>query len=74
MRYMAPPIGLEPITYRLTAGCSAIELQGNKSRGDYTREGSLDARDVSHYDEAQLHLGAVAPQYFIDVLRFFRHG
>lgn len=26
---MAPPPGLEPGTYRLTAGCSTIELQGN---------------------------------------------
>jgi hypothetical protein len=26
---MAPPIGLEPMTYRLTAGCSTTELQGN---------------------------------------------
>ena len=26
---MAPPTGLEPVTYRLTAGCSTTELQGN---------------------------------------------
>ncbi len=25
---MAPPVGLEPTTLRLTAECSAIELQG----------------------------------------------
>ncbi len=27
---MAPQVGLEPTTYRLTAGCSAIELLRNK--------------------------------------------
>ena len=26
---MAPPVGLEPTTLRLTAECSTIELQGN---------------------------------------------
>lgn len=30
---MAPPDGFEPTTYRLTAGCSAIELQGNVNCG-----------------------------------------
>lgn len=25
---MAPPVGLEPTTLKLTASCSAIELQG----------------------------------------------
>ena len=28
---MAPRVGLEPTTYRLTAGRSTIELSGNKS-------------------------------------------
>ncbi len=26
---MAPRIGFEPMTYRLTAGCSTAELSGN---------------------------------------------
>ncbi len=33
---MAPRVGLEPTTYRLTAGRSTIELSGNKSLYDYT--------------------------------------
>ncbi|CCQ95456.1 hypothetical protein CULT_2640002 [[Clostridium] ultunense Esp] len=28
-RSMAPQTGLEPVTYRLTAGCSTIELLRN---------------------------------------------
>ncbi len=28
---MAPQVGLEPTTYRLTAGCSAIELLRNSN-------------------------------------------
>ena len=28
---MAPRIGFEPMTYRLTAGCSTAELSGNMS-------------------------------------------
>ena len=27
---MAPRIGFEPMTYRLTAGCSTAELSGNR--------------------------------------------
>lgn len=27
---MAPPRGFEPRTFKLTAYCSAVELQGNK--------------------------------------------
>ena len=30
-RVVAPAIGLEPITVRLTVGCSAIELRGNRA-------------------------------------------
>ena len=26
---MAPPVGFEPTTYRLTAECSTVELRGN---------------------------------------------
>ena len=29
--FMAPRIGFEPMTYRLTAGCSTAELSGNIS-------------------------------------------
>ena len=29
--YLAPRVGLEPTTYRLTAGCSTIELPRNKN-------------------------------------------
>ena len=29
MIYLAPPVGVEPTTQRLTAACSATELQGN---------------------------------------------
>ena len=32
---MAPPVGLEPTTLRLTAACSAIELQGNQCLIEY---------------------------------------
>ena len=32
---MAPRVGLEPTTYRLTAGRSTIELSGNKSFLNY---------------------------------------
>ena len=32
IKIMAPRVGLEPTTYRLTAGCSAIELHRNISR------------------------------------------
>ena len=38
---MAPQVGLEPTTYRLTAGCSTIELLRNESRSDIL------SRDVS---------------------------
>ncbi len=30
---MAPPVGFEPTTQRLTAACSATELQGNAQIG-----------------------------------------
>ena len=36
---MAPQVGLEPTTLRLTAECSAIELLRNKPRND-VRDGS----------------------------------
>ena len=32
-REMAPRVGLEPTTLRLTAGCSTIELSGSDDRG-----------------------------------------
>ena len=32
--YMAPRVGLEPTTYRLTAGCSTIELPRNNSQAN----------------------------------------
>ena len=31
-QYMAPRVGFEPTTYRLTAGCSTAELSGNMKR------------------------------------------
>ncbi len=39
---LAPQVGLEPTTYRLTAGCSAIELLRNKidSGSDLLSRGS----------------------------------
>ena len=36
---MAPQTGLEPVTYRLTAGCSTIELLRNISRNDLLSQG-----------------------------------
>jgi hypothetical protein len=36
--YIAPQVGLEPTTLRLTAACSAIELLRN-SMGDYNKNG-----------------------------------
>ena len=30
-KYMAPRVGLEPTAYRLTAGCSTIELPWNNN-------------------------------------------
>ena len=33
-QYMAPRVGLEPTAYRLTAGCSTIELPWNIIGGD----------------------------------------
>ena len=33
---MAPPVGFEPTTQRLTAACSATELQGNTVKKLYS--------------------------------------
>jgi hypothetical protein len=43
---MAPPDGLEPTTYRLTAGCSAIELQGNKAMRLYPKDPITDKQKI----------------------------
>ena len=35
-QYMAPRVGLEPTAYRLTAGCSTIELPWNNVATSYS--------------------------------------
>ena len=41
--FLAPPVGFEPTTLRLTAGCSTAELQRNMKCG-----GDLSSRAVAH--------------------------
>jgi hypothetical protein len=42
---MAPQVGLEPTTLRLTAGCSAIELLRSVVLRDFPFNNSIDAAD-----------------------------